>query len=819
MRGVREIAKLLAGRWEAPAVIGAVAVTSAVLLTLRPSPSAVQFPSAMADIRTLLEAGEFHQATDAAANLLEISPPLPAEQRAALHQLLAAETYKRELERSIPNEQNAGMILGHVEEALKLGLPPTAEMELQRATAYEWLGRRNEALDGYRAVLVTDPTPEQTRIARKALVHLLVDRPQDSAERRAALLGLLEDPGTSSSYLWWALQLALREALDQNDTIRAADLLNRYAEPLKRSDLKGYYDYLCAWVHLAEGKVAEAEPLVRWVEQWLGQNRIPDEMSEKGYLPAMNRALLGQIHLAEDRPQEALAAFEEAARLRAGIPLYVAVTVGRGQALQRLERDAAALDMYRQAIAQAGWPVDGIEPDAPGITPSPDHLVGPAGLRRWREALIELGETRREQERYADAIGYLSLALQLVPDKEPEAQLAIIEPLADLHVRVAEAAAAAGPHRAPSIDREADTSAEIIRRRHQDAARLYERAAGLTVLDERRFATMLWSAGEHFDLAGMLAEAQRTLRRFVEGRSFDPRYPEALLRLGQTLEAQGRFNEAIDWYRRVIAEYPSLREAARARFLMAGCYVALGDAHHPQAEETLLNLLQDDTIGPESNVFRDALHELCDLLYYHERQSEAISRLEDMLSYYPNDADRFRTRFMLADSYRKSAMRLRDNPPAGADADVSRRMSRDRLRRAADLFEQLLNDARERGEMSAADKLYERLAMLYLGDCLLELNEPETLEAAERAYRLAAARYAREPAALTAQVQLSNVYLRRGMLTEAARALEHGRWLLDSISDESFEAYDDGTDRSYWQGFLTKLTASHLFNDVFEAER
>jgi tetratricopeptide (TPR) repeat protein len=806
MRGVREAVRLLAGRWEAPAIIGAVVVTSAVLLQLRPGRSEVQFPAAMADIRTLLEAGQFYEATDAAATLLEVSPPLPADQRAALHQLLAAETYKRELERSIPNEQNAGMILGHVEEALRFGAPRTAEIELQGASANEWLGHTNEALDGYRAVLAADPTPEQTRIARKALVKLLEHRPDSSAERRAALLGLLEDPGTSASYLWWALQFAVQEALDENDTVRATDLLNRYAEPLKRSDLKGYYDYLWAWVHLAQGRVAQAEPLVRWVEAWLGETPIPDEMSEKGYLPAMNRALLGQIHLAEDRPQEALEAFEDASRLRSGVSLYVAVTIGRGEALQRLERDSAALAMYRDAVAQAGWLVDQAIRDQTPIMPSPDHLVGPSGVLRWREALIDLGQKRREQSRYADAIGYLSLALQLVPDREPEAQLAIIEPLADLHVRAAE-----------MTDAEGD--AETMGGHHRDAARLYEHAAGLIELDERRFATMLWSAGEHYDLAGLLADAQRTLRRFVEGRAFDPRYPEALLRLGQTLEAQGRFSEAIEWYRRVIEEFPKLREAARARFLMAGSYVALGDAFHPQAEETLRGLLLDDSIGPESDVFRDALHELCDLLYYHERQSEAISRLEDMLAYYPDDPDRFRTRFMLADSYRKSAMRLRDNPPAAADAAQARLTSRDRLRRAAELFDQLLEDARDRRELSDAEQLYERLAIFYRGDCLLELNEPETLEAAERSYRLAAARYAREPAALTAQVQLSNVYLRRGMLTEAARSLEHARWLLDSISDESFAQYDDGTDRAYWQNFLTRLTASHLFSDVFEAEQ
>ena len=114
---------------------------------------------------------------------------------------------------------------------------------------------------------------------------------------------------------------------------------------------------------------------------------------------------------------------------------------------------------------------------------------------------------------------------------------------------------------------------------------------------------------------------------------------------------------------------------------------------------------------------------------------------------------------------------------------------------------------------------YQRLALFHRGDCLLELNEPQSLREALETYRQAAARYEGAPSALTAQVQIANILLRNGKLTEAARAVERARWLLRNISDEVFGEYDDGTNRAYWDRYLTAVASSHLFRDVFTGPR
>jgi hypothetical protein len=112
-------------------------------------------------------------------------------------------------------------------------------------------------------------------------------------------------------------------------------------------------------------------------------------------------------------------------------------------------------------------------------------------------------------------------------------------------------------------------------------------------------------------------------------------------------------------------------------------------------------------------------------------------------------------------------------------------------------------------------QVYERLALLYRADCLVEQGDPAALGAALDTYRQVAARYEHEPAALTAHVGMASIYLRWGQVTEAARALERARWLLPNIPDSAFAASLDGADRSHWERYLRALSESNLFRDAF----
>jgi tetratricopeptide (TPR) repeat protein len=424
----------------------------------------------------------------------------------------------------------------------------------------------------------------------------------------------------------------------------------------------------------------------------------------------------------------------------------------------------------------------------------------PQAIEAFQAALLELYKRQRARMDLDHALAYLEMAAALTPDSQRAQQLGLYEQLGMAHRWAA------------------DQVEGTARRRgyHEQAGRALERAADLVELDEPHEASLLWLAAEEFDRAGRLGDVRRMLERFVPGRDGHPRMPRALLMLGQAYEGFGDLERALGWYRRVIRSYPRLEEAARAKVLSAKALASQGKERFGEAEDYLSALLAEDFVAPDSPVYRDALLALCNLLYDQGRYAEAIGRLEDFQALYPEDSNRLRCRFMLANAYRRSAARLRDDPPEGALPGAVAAESVRRFRLAADLYDKLLDDFELAEGLDAAQALYERLALFYRGDCLYELNDPETLRAALATYRNAAARYEGHPSALTAHLQIANIHLRLGQPVEAARALERARWLLRGVTDEAFVRYR-GLDRAAWEDFLTTVLSSDLFAGAYAA--
>jgi tetratricopeptide (TPR) repeat protein len=805
---LKQAADLLAGRWQIPLALAAVVVGSVTLWRVIPQTPPVNFDVLLAELTLLEDAGETVAASDAAANLLATEPPLPPAQQAVLHERLAELIYRVERDLPVHNPDNARKLLAHRQAAAELGAPASPAAQLHAALAHQWLGEEDAALNGFRAVLDQPLPAEERRAAVQALVTLLEKRPEARVERQQVLENLLGDENVPAAYMWWGLQRSLRDALDANDTLRARELLTRHGQRLTSSDLKGYRDYLDAWIMLHEGRAEEAAPLVQWVDKWLGaEARTATQLDEFGHLPSLNRWLMGQIHLALGHPQEALESFDQALEWQADPDLRVAAAIGRGLALSGLGRHAAACAAFRAALdtARATCANQG------------------RALRQLREALVQGFERQRAGRDYAGAAEYLTLAAELNSDDRTEQQANLLQNLGEV---CQEAAAQVG-------------DPDSRRAFHARAAQSFERAAGRVEFDEPRLAELLWSGADEYDQAGQGRAARRMLERFVEGRAEHPRCPRAMVRLGQTCEAGGDADAALVWYGRAVREYPNLEEAARAKVLMADALLTQGAEHADQAEQTLVSLLSDDHIAPDAAVYRDGLLSLGELLYRNGRYGEAISRVEDFLARYPDSVERARARFMLADAYRRSAYALRDRPPAGAKAEAAAE-SRVRFARAAELFGRLLVDLEGEAQpeeartsaraapdgdrhVSADEKesvfaLYQRLALFYRGDCLFELNEPDALRDALAAYRTAAARYEGQPAALTAQVQIANALLRLGEVTEAGRAVERARWLLRNMPAEAF-ASSAGGSRADWERLLSVVRSSRLFEEAFGDSR
>lgn len=783
MPAIRGLVALIAGRWQIPAALAAVLALALAVNALRERPPEVDFDALLADLQVLRTGKAYPDVANSIANLLLMRPPLPERQQARLHEMLSDVIYEQELLRSAPIKENVALILEHAEAAAKLRLEPTPAALLRVAEAHNWLQHRQEAMNAYQRVLDHAPSGLERRAALRALVRLMDGWPSLETQRRDALAELLSEEGVSPAYLWWGVQNAIQDALDHNDLGRAQNVLIRHGAAFKRSDLRGYGDYLQAWVLINQERHLEAEPLVRAVDAWLTERLVGDsDMDRAGFLPSLNRVLRGYVELAEHRPQVALDHFDQAIGLDARGDGFVAAVIGRTEALAALERHDTAWKTAQDAVAAL----------------QSHRETALSGIPRLARAMQRIFRKREEKGDYVAATGYLKLALELTPHTELESRRDLHRKLADINIRAAEA--------------NADHALAIPY--HRAAALNFERASLLCMDDVEGRANLLWSAITQNDLGGNLADARRLLTQFVDLRAEDPRLPAALLRLAQSCEAGGLLDDAEHWYRELEQRFPVLAEAARARLLRAQMLLAQRDDGAAEAEALLLSLLEADTISPEAKVFRDALFTLGDLQYEQGRYALAIRRLEDFLALYPEDSQAEHVRFWLANAYRRSAYELRDPAPDGTSNARREQEGRERFRIAAALFQNVVGEKNNPPDGHLGPE-YLRLALFYLADCLFELNEPASLQSALTVYRQAAARYQNQPSALIAQIQIANIHLRQGQITEAARAVENARWLLRGVPDQLLDADGPANSRARWEAYLNAVAGSHLFREVF----
>lgn len=785
MRGlIRSIFGLFSNRWQIPALATALGLAGLALYRMRPPEREVQFESLLADLMSLMSAEKYYDAANVAANLLDLKPPLKDREQAILHDRIAEIVYRVEQERKTPDLDNVRLLVTHQKLAEELGLRPDARAAMRAGRAGEWLNEPQEAIESYKRALERSPSTDVRRTCFQALVRLMEGRPFFQEERRAAIDALLAEEGVSASYIWWALQQAMQEAIDHDEPQRARGMLEMHAERFKRSDLRGYHDFLWAWLEISEGRFEEAAPKIDAVDEWLKSHRLLDsELDRAGFLPAMNLWLRGRIELEDARPQQALAIFDRVLTMQSHGLLYVDTALARCEALALLEQHQAARISIRESVDR--------------LRTDDDARHG--AVHRLQKTMLALSNQRHELADYRNAVAYLQLALDLSHDADVTARLNLLDRLG----RECDEAALA------------ESDQQEQRKLHKLAGGYFGQAANLAALDNERQANLLWASAQNFDFAGESEQSMAQLKAFVETVANDTRLAKALLQLGQSFAAVGEFEEAQVWYRRLSTNYPDLEESLRARLLRADALIMLGENRYDEAESVLTALLADDRLSPVNQNFKDALFTLCDLLYERGRYAVAITRMEEFLRLCEDHPEHETVRFMLADAYRRSALALRGSQAQGADEQARSEAGR-RFRRATELFSAFPAPPIDRSLSNAqGSDLWRQLALLYRAECLFELNTSDSLREALDVNRQIVALFQGRPTAMIAQSQLISILLRQGKLTEAARGLERARWLLKGIPDAAFEGSARGMDRAGWERYLEAIADSPLFREIF----
>lgn len=355
----------------------------------------------------------------------------------------------------------------------------------------------------------------------------------------------------------------------------------------------------------------------------------------------------------------------------------------------------------------------------------------------------------------------------------------------------------------------------------EDARRLYAEAAATcldlakaTLLNEQRSADASWRAADFFARAGERDRAIERYRTFSQEHPSHSLVPRALARIGRLNQVMGRFAAAIDTYQECYRRFPRTIDGARTLVPLATCFLASGPGSEELAEKTLLIVLEDSEVfTPQAPEFTDALFLLGDVLNRRGEFERAIATLDEAALRYPDDPRVPRSRYLMADSFRLSALTLKraiKEDISAVEAERIRAESAQRFDRALDLYRNMITEYEIRGleRLSALEQVYLRHAYLYEADCYFEIHDYRT---ALKLYEEAAGAYRDRETALAAYVQIINCHVFLGEMDEARAALSRAMILAGAIPDQAFARSVSPESREDWKRYLEWLGRSELF--------
>jgi len=780
--------RTLRANWPGPALVLSLALLVGALAIARNAAKGHDFPGALSSVERLLEAGHPREALEALNEriLPHIDDPaVTLADRGRFFALRGDALY--ETQQAIgplaDDPANSLTILSNYEEAERAMWDLNASQRARMAGVLMALDRFEEAVAEIRAI-PEDAGGRRHRLLRQALERRLMRDVEDDTVVLELLNGLAEGDTVSQRDRLWAVarltELRLESGQAEEALARLLRVISRLSEA--PNDQKAELYTLLAWSYYELGRFDQAR---RHLEIADGLVRPTDNIvAEIQTLRARIEQIDGDLGAAHEIYAETIDTFPE-------LSAAVACAMGKAAIDAGNRDDEAALAGFgtvieRMPLEERRWRI---------TTESVDQA-----LSTWREARFIEGD-------YGASIEYARLGERLHGPEQvpPEIPLALAEAHDSLGRETLRRAGVDPDGLVELADLEPVTRAEA-RGRFIEAAEQYIRHARLVILaDPEAFSDSLWKAGVAFDLAGDADRAIEVFSEYANGDPDDPRHPAALFRLGEAHQARGDYELARTFYQELIEKNPNSPEGQRSHIRLAQTLLRLGSEESvEQAEELLIRVVGSGMFTPEADERREGLFELGSMLYKQGRYTDAIQRLREAVTRYPDHEHTTLMRYKLADALRLSATEI-EQTLAGAMPDRERAeletLREGRLAEAQELFTRVRDEV-EAMDPLALDELDRRLlrnSMYYRADCAYELGD---FENAIRWYDAAAQRYADDPSSLVAMMQIVNAYAAMGRWREAQTAQERARQRLSEIPDHKFDNPELPIDQRHWERWI-----------------
>ena len=785
----------ISGKWQVPLFLLSTVLLGTAILRY-PGAAQEMSPSEALTQLAILEARQAHdEALDLAQTTLQ-REGLTEEDKAALHLHLARASAALAVQRKVMSETVGEGIVEAYGEASAHQLPFTPNDFANLGRAHEWRGRYAEAIRYYeRAIELGLSEPDDMRR------HVLLMRKErmnaTPAEYGAALDEFLThlDPSRLDMRLW-TVEQKLETLSRTNQWDEASGLLMREQAAFEGSSLAEDFHYLQGLVLFKTGQFDDAERLLRAV-----RNRV----SVTDEVHARSGWLLGRTILHDDGPQrpvEAISFFNDVIEHHVDSPYAVASRIGLAEAYAYLDRHDDAVSTYRIALED----IDQAQ------------KADLADTNVLRASLGIMAETMRVKGDVQAALDYADLMGTLIDRRQDEQATVQLRQWLDLQkLRAEELARLEDPGESlRGADLVGITAAPSAASRslYAAASETCQTLARMSNLASAQSAGYAWEAGELAARAGRWNRAIDLYQTFAVEHPRHTMVPRSLLRQGQLNQARGDLTAAVAAFEGCFRRFPRTLEGSRALIPLAECYLAMGAGSEALVEKSLRLILDDSEVfTPHAPEFADALFLLGEVQNRRGTFEDAVSTLEEVVQRYPEDVRLPRALFLLADSYRQSALAIQ-NDLAGVtiegDRDDLRRQMDARLRRARELYQSLITAYETRGaqRLSALERVYLRLAGLYVADCHFEMQDYAT---ALKLYESAAAAHGDTISALAAYVQIINCHAFLGEKAEARAALARALILTDVMPEAALARNVSPERRDDWKRYFEWLGQAELF--------
>jgi tetratricopeptide (TPR) repeat protein len=729
-------------------------------------------------------------------NRILATEKLTQEQLGQTRLMLAEALDQGQKQRNISLPVNHFRIIEQTRLAMATGVKADAAVYRRLGESYEAVDKPTEALENYRRAMTLDAA--RNVALRKKIITMLLDR-GDTGPAKDELETYLADVKLSPAERSWALGEKAQILADAEQYIAARVLLdeaiklvenNAQAPTPADQAAAGIVQYRYGYVAQKLGQVDDAERHLRLSRDLLTVSHPLDADAALG---------LGQLYQGKGDTKQAMTFFQDVIVSHPDSKIAPLARLGRGVCRLVLGEDEAGLSDLHDLVGE--------QQRKPSRAKYKDQLV--SALQRGQQLLQSRDNTQGVLE-------LLAYEQQLVGD--PNANFfgrlgAVYERRADqVEKSLAQLVA---PNQQPERIRRSQQVRDFRVKAGQSYVAYSQK---LTLADDSGYGDALWKGVDLFDRAGDVDSVIGTLELFTAERPEDKLAPDALLRLGRAYQAAGLFDKAIEAFQRNQFRYPQSLAASKSGVPLAQAFLAKGPDFYNKAEKTLLAVIDNNPLlTPEAEEFKQALFELAGLYYRTARYEESVGRLEEFTQRYPGDDRVGQLLFLMADSYRKSAslldVRLAASGPGAVnqiDPKEAADARKQRLGRARELYDRVVDHYKNNPPAGDTDKLYARLAWFYRADCLYDLGD---FAGSIPLYEAAASRYEKDPSSLSAYVQIVNAYCALGKEQEARAANERAKWLLRRIPPEAFQQAGAVTlQQQNWEKWLKWSSQSGLWN-------